>query len=470
MRIPILSGIYADENADFRESYPVNMEPVAMETGANMGFLRPSQGIEQFAVGPGKDRGGIVWNGVHYRVMGSKFCKVSDAGVVTTLGDVGDSDEPVRLTYGFDRMAILSKKRFFYWDGAGLVEVTDADLGEPIDVVWEGGYFVLTDGEFIYVTDLNDPMSINPLKYTSSEAAPDPILSLQKIKNEIYAVNRYTCELFNNVFTTAGAFPYRRIESAQAMTGSVGTNANCVVNDALALLGGTENEAPSIYIVGGGTRAKIATRAIEQTLEEYTEAELSEAILKAKISRNMQQLFVHLPDRTLVYDFAASQVLGKHAWTVLTSSPSRTPTKYRARFPVLTNAGWIVGDTESPNLGRLVESNSYQFGSPIHWEFGTVLVYNEGRGAIFNRLELLSLPGRVALGANPYVFTQFSLDGENWSQPSRILAGKIGERTKRLVWLRQGSMQNIRMQRFYGTSDAHLTVHRLEADLEALAL
>lgn len=69
---------------------------------------------------------------------------------------------------------------------------------------------------------------------------------------------------------------------------------------------------------------------------------------------------------------------------------------------------------------------------------------------------------------DPVIWTSYSLDGETWSQERPINAGKQGQRCKRLQWRNQGSMRNYRMQRFRGTSDAHLSIARLEANLEAL--
>ena len=89
-------------------------------------------------------------------------------------------------------------------------------------------------------------------------------------------------------------------------------------------------------------------------------------------------------------------------------------------------------------------------------------------GAIFHQLELVSLPGRVALGANPVVWTSYSIDGETWSQEKACSAGVQGDRTKRITWLKQGFMRNWRIQKFRGTSDAHISVARLEAQLEPL--
>jgi hypothetical protein len=72
-------------------------------------------------------------------------------------------------------------------------------------------------------------------------------------------------------------------------------------------------------------------------------------------------------------------------------------------------------------------------------------------------------------GLDPTINTSYSIDGQTWSQQKFIKAGKTGERAKRLVWFHQGWMRNWRVQRFQGTSDAHMSFARLEAAIEPLA-
>jgi hypothetical protein len=109
------------------------------------------------------------------------------------------------------------------------------------------------------------------------------------------------------------------------------------------------------------------------------------------------------------------------------------------------------------------------WGEIVRWEFGTLIVYNEGNGAIFNRLELVALTGSIALGINPQISTSYSLDGLAWSQDRSITVGTIGNTAKRLAWFQQGHMRNWRIQRFRGDSQAHLSFVRLEAQIEPLA-
>ena len=467
VQIPILNGIYTDNGPDFRTSYPVNMVPVPKGNGISEGFLRPGDGIVANGTGPGIDRGGINWNGVCYRVMGSKLVTVSSTGAVSILGDVGNNGLQVTMDYSFDRLAIASNGNLFYWSPTiGLVQVTDPDLGLVLDVVWVDGYFMTTDGEFLVVTELSDPTQVNPLKYGSSEVDPDPVVALLKLRNEVYALNRNTIEVFDNV--GSDLFPFQRIEGAQIEKGVIGTHGCCIYMETVAFLGSGFNEAPGIYMGANANATKISTQEIDQILLGYTEAQLALVKLEARNDKAHQHLYVHLPDRTLVFDAAATQDMSQPVWFTLTSSITGF-SRYRAQNLVWCYDKWLVGDPTNDSIGYFVDTISTHWGQTVRWEFGTTIVYNEGRGAIFSELELVGLTGRVPLGADPTISTSYSVDGETWSQQKFIKAGKTGQRQKRLVWFQQGWMRNWRIQRFQGTSDAHISCARLEAKIEALA-
>ncbi len=467
MKIPILTGIYTDNGPDFRTAYPVNLVPVPLPNGIDDGFMRPADGIIANGAGPDIDRGGINWNGICYRVMGSQLVIISSTGAVTALGDVGNDGRDVTLDYSFDRLAIASALNLFYWSPSlGLVQVTDPDLGIVLDVVWVDGYFMTTDGEFLVVTDLSNPLAVNPLKYGSAEADPDPVVALLKLRNEVYALNRQTIEVFDNV--GGDLFPFQRIDGAQVEKGVVGTHACCVYLETVAFLGGGFNEAPGVYLGANATANKISTQEIDTILLNYTEEQLATVNVEARNDRAHQYLYIHLPDRTLVFDGEATKSLGQPVWFILTSSIVDY-SKYRAQNFVWCYNKWLVGDSKSPAIGYFDIDVSTHWGENVRWEFGTTIIYNEGRGAIVQQLELVSLTGSVAFGTNPTINTSYSTDGQTWSQQKIINIGTKGDRAKRLVWFQQGWMRNWRIQRFQGTSQAHMSFARLEAAIEPLA-
>lgn len=449
MQIPIINGIFVDTAPDVRTKYPKNLIPVPKQSGVSAGYLRPGEGLVEFSSVDDIDRGGINWNGILYRVIGEDLVKVDSDGYVFNIGSVGNDNKNVTFTYSFDRLAIASNNDLFYYDGTTLIQVTDSDLGEVLDVVWVDGYFMTTDGEFLVVTELSDPTQVNPLKYGSSEANPDPIVALKKLQNEIYAINRHTIEVFDNV--GGSAFPFARVESAQIDRGCVGTKACCEYLGGIAFIGSKLNESISVWIGANSTSTKISTKEIDYLLLEYTEEELSQVLVESRVDKTHQFLYIHLADKTLVYDAASSSVLGSSIWFTL-----ETNGKYMANNFVRCYDKWIFGDPTSNLLGYLDDTKSTHFGDVVEWEFSTAIIYNESRGAILHQIELV--------GFNPSkdgaISTDYSLDGLNYTTPISISSDK------RLVWFQQGMMEDRRIQRFKG--NAHINILRLEVQISPL--
>ena len=468
MQVPILKGIFTDDSGEYRSRYPRNMVPVPKAQGVSNGYLRPAEGINHFADVSGVDRGGINWNGQLYRVTGSHFNHISSDGVVTYIGDVGDNGGNVSFTYSFDYLALASDEKLYLYDGNTLAQVTDQDLGVALDVVWIDGYFLTTDGEFVVATDLLDPFSVAPFRYGSSEVDPDPIVGIKKIRNELAVINRYSIEYFDNVGGTVNSFPFQRISGAEVQRGCVGTHASAVFNDALAFIGGRLNEEHAIWIGSAGTSVKLSTREVDLKLREFTEQELSRVIVEARRFRNHNFLYIHLPNETLVFDATASEEMGQKVWHTLDSG-RLTPERYKAHNFVFVYEKWVSGDPTSNRIGCMVDDISHHYGEVIGWDFGTLIIYNEAKGALFHEIKLVGLTGRAALGDDPHIMTRHSDDGVHWSEYRRKSVGKRGDRSRDITWYRQGRMRETRLQEFSGTSDAHISVSRLDMVIEGLA-
>lgn len=465
MQIPILSGIFTDGSADFRTSYPVNLIPVPKQQGISAGYLRPAEGIEEFVSTTGVCRGSVNWQEKAYFVTGDKLIRVDQDGTQTSIGSILDDEKPVAFAFSFDRLGIASGGRLYYLKDDVLAQVIDEDVGVVNDVVFLAGYFVVTDGEFMAVSELNDPTSFNPLKYGSSEIDPDPIEGLLINRNELFALNRYTIEVFTNV--GGELFPFARITGAHIQKGAVGRDAFCVFNDAIAFVGSGRDEAPAVYMGENAQTVKISTREIDQILSAYPEDQLTGVFLEPRTEKGHKFLYIHLPDRTLVYDSAATIEMQQPVWFVLSSSVTGFA-QYRARHFLWIYNQWLCGDPTLSKIGTLTDKRSDHFGSPVRWEFGTAIAFADSGGAIVHELELVSLTGRVESGTNPMIGASYTHDGMTWSQERFTRVGKLGDRLKRLVWMQQGAFERWRAYRFRGTSDAFLSFARLEAKTEAM--
>jgi hypothetical protein len=328
------------------------------------------------------------------------------------------------------------------------------------------GYFASTDGTNIITTELNDSTAVDPLKYVSAESDSDPLLAVRRLQGQLVGFGRNTIEIYRNV-GGSGA-PFQVEQGAQIQVGAIGTHAIAEFGGSYAFVGSPRNAPPSVYIMGNGTAETIATREVENILSSYTEAQLADVVLDAQKTLAHQFLFVHLPDRTMVFDLTASKALQQPVWHVRTSGLLETG-QYRARGLVYCYDKWLGGDPNDSKVGVFDDNVvTTHYGAETGWQFQTPIAYTGGNSAIVTELQLIGLSGRVALGADPTIATSYSNDGETWSNEVFVSAGKQGDRDKAIAWRRQGLLRTTRMQRFRGNS--RLSVSALEVSFEPLAV
>lgn len=445
--IPLLGGMAANPQAEFIESPPVNLEYIVMDNGISKGQFRAPSGVVTLVEHGGEDRGAVVWNGRHFRVIGEILVELTDGNFVVR-GNVGGTG-PVGLAYGFDRLAIRSSGKLFYFTTA-LVEITDIDLGMVNDMLWVDGFYMTTDGTSIIVTELNDPTQIEPLKYGSAEEDPDMVTGLMKVRGEVYVLGRYTIEILQNI--GGNGFPFRVIDTATIPYGCVSASAKCEFAESFAFVGSKKSEALGVYIAGSGTAQKISTRALDRDLEKLPDPSVIE--MESRSYLDEQRLLVHLPNKTWVFCLEASKRAEQSLWYVSTSEAKRA-VEYNGQF--------YVG---SPNkVGRLSHDISEQFGEPMEWQFQTSYLSNKGLGFILKAIELVGLPGRSS--SEVAAFLSMSRDGEIWSNEAAVSMGAPGERGKRLHWRPRVNFSNFAMFRFRGHGLPGIA--GIEADIEALA-
>lgn len=451
-QIPIQSGVKLLDGA-FAVSFPVNLEHVTIESGISAGQLETTRGAVTLATGPGLDRGGIMWNGTMYRVMGTKLVSVVGSNV-NILGDVGGAG-PVRMQYGFDRLAIVSDGRMFYWSGSALTDVTDPDLGTANDVTFLGGYFVTTDGEFVVVTDLLDPTQVDPLRYGSAEADPDPVTGVEVIREELYAIGRNSITPFRNVGGIG--FPFQPIVGATVPYGCISAYAKCRVLDTIAFVGGGREEPLGVFVLAGGTAQRISTREIEELLEGVDESLIE--LETRKFGGDDDHLILHTPNASAVLKFRTASDVGTELWTVLHSGRGGA---YRLRHAVWDGARHVVGDLLSASLGVLSDEVAEHFGQKTEQWFDCGLLFNDGRGIIVQEIELF---GRFPLDRPSTVFLSATRDGQVYS--NEVARAMLGLRDQRCIWRPGVRMPYISGLRFRFTD--RVAIARCEVQGEPLA-
>jgi hypothetical protein len=344
----------------------------------------------------------------HFRVSGQKLIELTASGV-TVLGDIPGADLAT-MENSFNTVMIVAAGSAYLYNGSALNKITDPDIGVPIDGTWIDGYYVFTDGEYIYHTDIDDETSVDPLKFATSEISPDKTLAVGRTQDNLLIVfNRYTTEYFINQANEQ--FAFSRLTQKAIDAGIVGTHAWCELDGYVFILGGRKRESPSMHIVGTGQIVSIASRSVDKIIAEYSEAQLSGVKLEGRISERNKLLYVHLPDMVLVYNHGVAEKMGvDNAWSILRTAQTKWRGINGVFDPILNK--WIYGDKFDSRIGYLNKKVASQYGESVHSEFYSPLIPLES--ASIDWLEINTISGFNTSDVNFFVST--TRDGASYSK------------------------------------------------------
>ncbi len=436
----LIKGDSAGSDTDYRDALPVNMVGVAHDVLGVKGYMIQYPGLTSFSDLGSPCRGG-VWNerfNKHFRINGNLLFELDSNGVATTLGTITGSDT-ASLAYSFNTQAIVANGNYWLYDDSnGLVQVTDSDVGSPIDVVWIDGYYFFTDGDFIYHTDINDESSIDPLKFATAEFSPDPTLGVAKTQDDKAVVfDRYSTQYFNNTANENFAFTW--LKSRSIKKGIVGTHCKAEVDGSFYILGGGKEEAATAYSLSVGGSRTIATREIDKVIQSYAESELSKSIVETYAEDGYQYIIYHLPNDTLIFNLTLAKTQGiNQAWSVLKTNDYAN---YRAIHYVndVRLNKWVVGDKINGNVGILDNLVATQYGEMSQWELYTPWYYLESKS--ITQLEVDTLPGFNDFG-DATVSVSMTYDGVNYSKNWFLEYGSSWSYNKRFVLRRLGYVRD----------------------------
>lgn len=408
--ISIITGDKAKDDTDYHDALPVNMIAVQREVLGAPGLLISHDGAVQLTAGQGIDRGAFYNDrtGQHLRVSGQKLIRIV-GNEVTVIGDIPGADL-VRFDYSFNTTLIVASGRAFLYNGSVLSEITDPDLGDPIDGWWIDAYYMFTDGEYIYHTDITNESSIDPLKFATSEISPDKTMAGGRTQDNLVIVfNRYSTEYFIN--DAREQFAFSRLTQKAVNVGIVGTHCWCDLGGNIFILGGARREPVALHLLGAGQAISVTTRTVAKILASYTESQLSRCKIECRTENEDRLIYIHLPDRTLCFNYSIAEAFGKgSAWSELRTGQTRWRCINGIRDPLQNR--WIYGDREDSRIGYLDQKTAAQYGQAVHSEFYTPLIPIDSLSV--DEVELNTLPGFSATEENIFVST--TRNGSSYSQ------------------------------------------------------
>lgn len=456
--VNLIKGDRVDSRVDYRDALPHNMLPVLRPVLGVAGYMWEQPGLASFATGVGNDRGGVYneRQNSHFRQSSTTFIEVSQTGVVTNLGTVLGL-EPVSMPYSFNTQAIIGGGDYYLYDTTnGFREITDPQVGNPIDGVWIAGVYMFTDGETLYRTDFNDEETIDPTRFITSEFSPDPTKGLGVTPDsKVIAFNRYTTEYL--AINAAVDFGFTWIPSRSTKYGLVATHAKCEIGGTWYFLGGPKEGSLSVYELVVGNAREIASRSVTQLLTAYNEDDLTNTVMESRLYEEYSQIILHLPNETLIYSIEVGQQLGKEwAWCELTS-PNNV--QWRAIHGIFEPrvGSYIYGDKSTADIGQLDPTLATQYGDKIECRLQIPFVYLER--ASIDELEIETIPG-FTMTDDASVFFSMTYDGINFSQEELIQYGGPGEFGQRFMAYALGDVNNYFSYRLRWVSASRMAFSR----------
>lgn len=456
MHTPILGSSYVARSVNAAANRMVNLFPeVIPEGGKEPAFLNRAPGLRFLqAVGTGPIRG--LWahqtNGSDfYVVSGTEVYKLtSTTATPVKLGDVSGTGPVSIADNGTQLFFACNGPSYIYNEVTNVFQqITDIDFPGAKTVGYLDGYFVFNEpsGQRIWVTELLEGTSVDPLDFASAEGSPDGLVAVNINNREAWLFGSDSVE----VWYDAGLadFPLTRIQGAFSEVGCVAAYSVAKLDNSLWWLGTDARGQGIVYRTAGYNAQRVSTHAIEYAIAQY--ADISTAVAYTYQQEGHAFYVLSFAEATWVFDVATS------AWHERAGFADGEFTRHRSNCQCNFGGTIIVGDYENGNI--------YAFDLDVYADNGEIQKWLRSWRAIptgQNDLKrtahhALQLDCESGVGLDyldaidttemmkPRVMLRWSDDGgHTWSNEHWADMGEIGQFSHRVFWRRLGMTLKLR--------------------------
>ena len=452
MKTPILGSAYVARSVNAADNRMINLFPeVIPEGGKEPAFLQRAPGLSfQQTVGTGPIRG--LWA---HQTNGSDFFVVSGTGFYkltgltatpTLLGTVAGSG-PVSIADNGTQIFIAANPYGYIYNEVTNVfaQITDTDFPGAVTVSYLDGYFVFNepDTQKIWVTQLLEGTSIDPLDFASAEGSPDGVVAVFTDHRELWVFGTDTTEVWYN----AGLldFPLTRIQGAFNELGCAAPYSVAKMDNQIYWLGKDARGQGMVYRAAGYVGQRISTHAIEWQIQQYANISDATAYTYQQDGHSFYVLNFPTANATWVFDVATG------AWHERAGFAGGEFTRHRADNMCNFAGNIVVGDFENGNIYTFDLEVYADNGQPQKWLRSWRALPTGANNLTRTVQHAMQLDCETGVGLNtgqgsdPQVMLRFSDDGgHTWSNEHWKSMGRIGEYGNRTIWRRLGATMKIR--------------------------
>jgi hypothetical protein len=225
-----------------------------------------------------------------------------------------------------------------------------------------GGYFIAAapDSKQFNTSDLYDGKNWDPLDFDIKASYPDNIGSVLADHDELWLLGESTTEVWgpNQNITVANTFPFAQNPTASMPVGIAAPASAASSRQGPVWIGADLRGQPVCYRSQGFQPVRVSDHAVESAWGGYSTIADAEAFIYELDGHEFYQVTFPTADATWVYDFTASQQLGRPMWHERQSWDGSALHRHRARCHAFVWGKHWVGDYST---GAIYEMSSAQF-------------------------------------------------------------------------------------------------------------
>lgn len=490
MKSPILGSAYVARSVNAADNRMVNLFPeVVPEGGLELGYLQRAPGLRKLnTIGTGPIRG--LWafsgtSGTAFVVSGTTLYKIDTSWNATVIGTVAGST-PVSMADNGTQLFIAADGPSYIYNNntQQFAQITDPDFPGAVTVGYLDGYFVFNEpnSQKVWVTQLLDGSSIDPLDFASAEGSPDGLVGIIIDHREAWLFGTNSAEVW---YDAGGVdFPLQRIQGAFNELGCIAPLSIAKMDNSIFWLGQDARGRGMVYRANGYTGQRISTHAIEWQLQQYDDLSSAVAFTYQQDGHSFYVLNVPSGDTTWVFDAATN------SWHERARLDNGLFRRHRANCQMNFNNEIVVGDFENGkiyafdldyysddldpqrwlrswraipagmnNLRRTAQhtlqlecetgvglSETANAGDLLNDSRVIGVLLTEGSDTLVTELDVpIAVTDIENFTMNPRVMLRWSDDGgHTWSNEHWKSMGRIGRFGYRTIWRRLGMTMKIR--------------------------
>ena len=348
MKTPILGGTYVARSVNAADARMVNLFPEAIpEGGKEPGFLNRAPGLRLLAnMGDGPIRGLWQFGGYGYAVSGETLYKIDTLWNTTVIGTVAGSSGPVSISDNGTQMFVACDGPSFIYNSLTLEfkQIDDPDFPGAVTVGYINGYFVFNEpnSQRIWITEVLDGQSIDPLDFASAEGSPDGLVSVLVDHREVWLFGTNSVEVW---YDSGGAdFPLTPVQGAFNEVGCIAPYSVAKLDNGIFWLGADARGKGIVYRANGYTAQRVSTHAVEWQIQQYGNLSDAVAYTYQQDGHSFYVLIFPSANTTWVFDVATAM------WHERAAFINGSFTRHRSNCQMSFNNEIVVGDHELGNI------------------------------------------------------------------------------------------------------------------------